>query len=63
MNNLEGSRTEAANQYERILKSIQNKEKQANDAKNKGMHASFSICMEEIAELKKKLRKQQSGGK
>ena len=63
MNNLEGQKNETANKYERILKSIQNKERQASEAKSKGMHASFSICMEEIAELKKRLRKEQSGHK
>jgi len=63
MYNPECPKNEAAEQHGKILKSIKIKEKQASDAKSKGMHASFGILMEEITELRRKLRKQQTGGR
>lgn len=49
--------------YEKLSKSIRDKEKQALEAKSKGMHASFSILSAEISELKRQLRKQQMGSR
>ncbi|NLV68925.1 MAG: hypothetical protein GXY14_14745 [Spirochaetes bacterium] len=53
----------AAEELERIQKSLRNKEKKAQEAKEKGMHTSYGILMEEITELKRKLRKHQMGSK
>lgn len=53
----------AAEELERIQKSLKTKEKQAQEAKEKGMHTSYSNLMEEITELKRKLRQHQMGGK
>ena len=63
MYNTENQRNNSAEQYERLLRSIKLKERQAVDAKSKGMHASFSVIMEELSELKRRLRKQQMGGR
>jgi len=63
MYNLESQRSESSAQYERLLRSIKNKEKQAMDAKAKGMHSSFSILMEELSELRRRLRKEQMGSR
>lgn len=61
MYNRESRRNERETQYETLLKTIRNKEKQAMDAKAKGMHSSFSILMEELSELRRRLRKEQMG--
>ena len=53
----------AADELERIQKSLRNKEKQAQEAKEKGMLTSYGNLMEEITELKRKLRQHQMGGK
>ena len=63
MYNRESSRNGRETQYETLLKTIRNKEKQAMDAKAKGMHSSFSILMEELSELKRRLRREQMGSR
>jgi len=53
----------AVDELERIQRSLKNKERQAMEAKEKGMHTSYGNLMQEISELKRKLRQHQMGGK
>ncbi len=63
MNSVGTRRNKAAEELERIQKSLRNKEKQAMEAKEKGMHTSYGNLMAEISELRRKLRQHQMGGK
>lgn len=63
MNGLNTQKSNTAEQLERIQKSLKIKERQAMEAKEKGMHTSYSNLMEEISELKRKMRQHQMGGK
>jgi len=63
MYNSESVKNNSSEYYQKLLKSIKTKEKQALEAKTRGMHASFSLLSEEISQLKRKLRKQQMGSR
>ena len=47
----------------RIQMKLKQKETQARDAKEKGMHTTYGNLMLEISELKKEVRKMSMGGK
>jgi uncharacterized alpha-E superfamily protein len=63
MSNVSTRSNKAADELEKIQKSLRSKEKQAQEAKEKGMHTSYGNLMAEITELKRKLRQHQMGGK
>lgn len=63
MSNVSTRGNKAAEELEKIQKALRSKEKKAQEAKEKGMQTSYGLLMEEITELKRKLRKHQMGGK
>lgn len=63
MNSVDSKRKDSANILERLQSSLQQKERQAIEAREKGMHSSFSLLMEEIIELRRRVRQKMMGGK